>query len=196
MHRPTSVSCVRKHTRQLLPLFGVASWLLLVASPLLRAAESVVEIGPAAAPSRVPRWDARALGPLPWQGIACLDSSGDNRFLAVGTIAPPGDPNLFVLDENGGIVGQHRAGCRWINEVTVSSDGRFVVGLSTTPEGTAGDTPRLYAFSQGKELAQVSDRFRFRDFRPGKCLFHYGDHSNHLPRVSRCLRWSRFRVWH
>lgn len=185
MNRQTSVLRVREHTRQPLPLFGVASWLLLAASPLLLAAESVVEIGPAAARSRVPRWDARGLGPLPWQGIACIDSSDDGRFLSVGTIAPPGDPNVFVLDENGTVVGQHRAGLRWINEVTISDDGRFVAALSTTPEGTAGDAPRLYAFNQGKELTQLSDRFRFRDFRPGKFLFHYGDHSNHLPRVSR-----------
>ena len=133
MNRQTSVSCVRKHAPRLRPLLGAASWLWLAASPLLRASESVVEIGPAVARSRVPRWDARGLGPLPWQGIACIDVSEDGRFLAVGTIAPPGDPNLFVLDENGKIVGQHRAGCRWINEVTISSDGRFVVGSVPSP---------------------------------------------------------------
>ena len=65
------------------------------------------------------------------------------------------------------------------------TDCRFVAGLSTTPEGTSGGTPRLYGFRQDKELTQVSSEFRFRDFRPGKCLFHYGDHSNHLPPVSR-----------
>ena len=32
-----------------------------------------IEIGPPAAGSHVPAWDARGLGPLPWQGIACLD---------------------------------------------------------------------------------------------------------------------------
>ena len=30
----------------------------------------------------------------------------------------------------------------------------------------------------------MSDRFRFRDFHPAGFLFHYGDHSNHLPHVS------------
>ena len=93
MNRQTSVSCVRKHAPRLRPLLGAASWLWLAASPLLRASESVVEIGPAVARSRVPRWDARGLGPLPWQGIACLDSSEDGRFLAIGTIC--------VLDANG-----------------------------------------------------------------------------------------------
>jgi len=176
---------VCEHAPHPVALVGAAVLLLLAASPLLRAAEAVAEIGPAAARSLVPPWDARGLGKLPWQGIACLDMSDDGRFLAVGTIAPPGDPNLLLLDESGKVVGQYRAGQRWVNEVTVSGDGRFVAGLSTTPEGTSGDTPRFYAFSQGKELAEVSDKLRFRDFRPGACLFHYGDHSNHLPPVSR-----------
>ena len=102
---------------------------------------------------------------------------------------------MFLLDEHGRIVGQHCAGQRWLNEVSVSGDGRFLAGLCTTPEGTSGDKPRLYAFSpgrtdfksvlQGSELTQIGDKFRFRDFRPGECLFHYGDHSNHLPPVSR-----------
>jgi hypothetical protein len=150
-------------------LVGVASLLLLAASPLLHANEAVIEIGPAAK-SRVPRWDVRGLGQLPWQAVACLDLSEDGRFLATGTVAPPGDPNLFLLDENGRIVEEHRAGLRWVNEVTVSDDGRFVTGLSTTPEGTAGDTPRLYGFSQGKELTQISDKFKFRNFgSPSRC---------------------------
>jgi glyoxylase-like metal-dependent hydrolase (beta-lactamase superfamily II) len=103
----------------------------------------------------------------------------------VGTIAPPGDPNLFLLDGSGKLVGQHRAGQRWLNEVSVSGDGRFVAALCTTPEGTAGDTPRFYAFSPTKELDQVSGVLKFQDFRPARFMFHYGDHSNHLPRISR-----------
>ena len=39
---------IRKHTLHRVPLVGVASCLLLAVSPLLRAAESLVEIGPAA----------------------------------------------------------------------------------------------------------------------------------------------------
>lgn len=137
------------------------------------------------AESRVPPWNARGAGPLPRQGVACLDVSDDGRFVAVGTIAAPGEPNLFVLDEAGKIVRQHRAGLRWLNEVSVSNDGSFVAALCTTPEGTAGDAPRLYAFLRGKELTQVGSGFRLRDFRPGGFLFHYGDHSNHLPRVAQ-----------
>ena len=155
-----------------------------IVSPFLHGAE-VAQVGLAFSEGRVPGWDARGLGQLPRQGISCLDVSPDGRFLAVGTISPPGDPNLFVLDQHGRIVQQHRAGLRWVNEVTISGDGRFVAGLSTTPEGTAGDTPRLFGFLFDEELTQVSDRLRFREFRPGGFLFHYGDHSNHLPRVSR-----------
>jgi len=183
MNRQATAFGVRRQGLHRVRWIGAACFLLLAAGPPASAAEGVIDIGPAAA-SRVPRWDARGLGQLPWQGIACFDISEDGRFLTVGTIALPGDPNLLLLDGNGRVIGRHRAGLRWVNEVTVSDDGRFVAGLTTTPEGTAGDTPRLYGFHRGTELTGISDKFRFRNFRPGKCLFHYGDHSNHLPRVS------------
>ncbi|MGD0091207.1 MAG: FG-GAP-like repeat-containing protein, partial [Planctomycetota bacterium] len=158
---------------------------LLIASVLVcglaQAAGRVVEIAPPLDKSAAPPWDARGLGPLPWQGIACLDVSADGRFVAVGTISPAGDPNLFLLDEHGKIVQQLRAGHRWVNEVLVSNDGRFVSAVCTTPEGTAGDSPRVYGFRQGKELAQIGGKFRFKDFRASAFLFHYGAHSNHLP---------------
>ena len=51
-----------------------------VALPQMAAMEAI-EVGPAAAQSRVPRWDARGLGPLPWQGIACLDATEDGRVV-------------------------------------------------------------------------------------------------------------------
>ena len=64
-----------------LALPAVAGLLLLSAARPPHAAGAVIEIGPAAK-SRVPRWDARGSGKLPWQGIACLDLSEDGRFLA------------------------------------------------------------------------------------------------------------------
>ena len=148
-------------------------------------AVDLVDVGPVATRSRVPRWEARGLGPLPWQGICCLDSSADGHLVAVGTIAPPSDPNLFLLDDGGHVVRQHRAGMRWLNEVALTDDG-FLAALSTTPEGTAGDTPRFYGFREGKELPQVAAKFRLGDF-----MFHYGDHSNHVPHVSSAAgeRW-------
>jgi hypothetical protein len=157
---------------------------LLVAAAPVQGAETRIEIGTAASHGGAPRWDARGLGPLPWQGVSCLDMSDDGRAIAVGTIAPQGDPNLLQLDAAGKIVGQHVAGQRWVNEVTVSNDGRFVGGLSTTPEGTSGDVPRLYGFIQGKELSQIGEGFSLKDFRPEWCLWQYGEHSNHLPRIS------------
>lgn len=36
--------------------------------------------------TKVPRWDARGLGPLPWQGVACLDVDSQAGRIAVGTI--------------------------------------------------------------------------------------------------------------
>ncbi|HEX3997500.1 MAG TPA: MBL fold metallo-hydrolase [Pirellulales bacterium] len=157
--------------------------------PALRAAETIVEIGTRAAKSGVPSWDARGLGPLPWQGIACLDMSDDGRSIVVGTIAPQGDSNLLQLDADGRIVGEHIAGQRWVNETVVSSDGRFIAGLCGTPEGTSGDVPRLYGFLDGTEVSQLGGKgdpqseFKFADFRPQWCLWHYGEHSNHLPNV-------------
>ena len=56
---------------------------------------------PATPKTKVPRWDARGVGPLPWQGIACLDITFDAKRIAVGTIAPPGDAN--VLEQLGGV---------------------------------------------------------------------------------------------
>ncbi len=137
--------------------------------------------GQAADRSRVPAWDARGLGALPPQGIACLDASADGRFVAVGTISPWGDPNVFLLDGDGRIVEQLCAGRRWIGEVRVADDGGSLAAVCTTPEGTAGDAPRLAVFRRGKELAQAGPRFRPRDLRAGAFLFHYGGHSNHLP---------------
>jgi len=60
-----------------------------------------------------------------------------------------GDSNVVLLDADGKLVEQCRAGHRWVNEVTVPADGRFVAALVTTPEGTAVDSPRFYAFRQG-----------------------------------------------
>jgi hypothetical protein len=65
----------------------------------------------------VPTWDATALGPLPRQGIACVDVNNDASRIAVGTIASPGDPNVFVLDAEGRLLRQSVVGKRWIDQV-------------------------------------------------------------------------------
>jgi len=164
------------------PWMGGGLFLLLTSGVLL-AGERPLEIAPMAEKSSVPRWDARGLGPLPRQGIACMDATEDGRFTAVGTIAAPGEPNVFVLDAKGQIAQSLRAGLRWVGEVMVSKDGNFVGAVSTTPEGTAGDVPRVFGFFRGKDLARLSDRVAFRDLHIGGFFVHYGDHSNHIPRV-------------
>lgn len=136
------------------------------------AGERVTRIGGPPKKSRVPAWDARGMGPLPWQGVACADLSDNGRYAALGTIAPPGDPHVFIVAENGRLVGQHSAGRRWINEVAVTDDG-FAAAICSTPTGQAGDRPMICTFPGG----------------PGEAIdpmvFHYADHSNHL---SPCLK--------
>ncbi len=145
--------------------------------------------------TRVPLWNARGLGPLPWQGIACVDMTADGKFIAVGTIAPPGDPNVFLLDADGKLLEQHAVGQRWINEVAVGDGGAFISAVCTSPTGAAGDVPAIFTFAQGKSVAEKQDGF-------APLLFHYGDHSNHLARslastgsrlvtsVNGTIRWS------
>src|SRR6516164_3701821 len=76
---------------------------------------------PAASQTKVPRWDARGVGPPAWQGVACLDVNDDATRIALGTIAPAGDPNVLLLDGSGKLLRQQGAGQRWINQVALSS---------------------------------------------------------------------------
>ena len=146
----------------------ITGLILLVAGSSATGEERIFRIGgPPATASRVPAWDARGAGLLPWQGIACIDLSEDGRFAAIGTIAPPGDPNVFLVDEQGKLSAQHEAGRRWIHEVAVTDDG-FVAALCTTPTGEAGDRPLVRTFPGG-EGDHVDP-----------LIFHYGGHSNHL----------------
>jgi metallo-beta-lactamase class B len=131
--------------------------------------------------SSVPSWDARGTGPLPWQGIACIDLSDDGRWLAVGTIAPPGDRNVFLLDGDGSLVRTAQVGQRWIQQVAVDRSGKLLHALCTMPEGRAGDFPTVYVC--GKDATAIP---------PGlgedgwvQSLFHYGDHSNHTGVILR-----------
>src|SRR2546423_3871066 len=84
--------------------------LLVLAGSAFPAGQPATSVGGPAGKSKVPAWDARGLGPLPWQGIACVDMNADGRFVAVGTIAPPGDPNVFLLGEGGKVLEQHTVG--------------------------------------------------------------------------------------
>jgi glyoxylase-like metal-dependent hydrolase (beta-lactamase superfamily II) len=123
---------------------------------------------------QVPAWDARGLGSLPWQGIACLDVSDDGRWIALGTIAPPGDPNVVLLDAEGNVSRTAQAGQRWIQQVAVGSAGKLHA-LSTMPEGAAGDFPTVYAC--GHATIPIPPQLGEPGWRQN--LFHYGAHSNH-----------------
>src|SRR5579871_5300803 len=86
---------------------------------------------PSGPKTKVPPWDARGVGALPWQGVACLDVNDDATRIALGTIAPPGDPNVLLLDGDGRLVRQQHAGQRWVNQVALGADGDTLHALCT-----------------------------------------------------------------
>ena len=104
---------------------------------------------PIARETKVPRWDARGVGPLPWQGVACLDVNDDATRIALGTIAPAGDPNVLLLDGDGKLLRQQRAGQRWINQVALGPD-EVLRAVCTMPAGRAGDMPEVFRLGGGR----------------------------------------------
>jgi glyoxylase-like metal-dependent hydrolase (beta-lactamase superfamily II) len=153
------------------------AWILLplllgLATPVLPSQE------PAAQPTKVPRWDTRGVGPLPWQGIACLDIDSVAGWIAVGTIAPPGDPNVIVLDGDGKVIRQQHAGQRWINAVGL--DGGVIRAVCTMPAGKAGDNSEIFQLSAQDVTPEGID---WRRKAYPESYFHYGDHSNHVTRL-------------
>jgi glyoxylase-like metal-dependent hydrolase (beta-lactamase superfamily II) len=121
------------------------------------------------------------VGPLPWQGISCLDVSAAGLRIVVGTIAPPGDPNVIVLNDQGKVVAQHTVGQRWISDVAWGGDGKHVFALSTMPAGKAGDFPTV--FRCGEEVVPMSVALGEAGWPT--TIFHYGDHSNHCGTILR-----------
>src|SRR5207244_3601715 len=102
-----------------------------------------------------PAWDARGVGPLAWQGISCLDVSTDGLRIVVGTIAPSGDPNVAVLDEQGKVVSHYSAGQRWIGDVAWGGDSSHVYALSTMPAGQDEVASRAW-FARPADAVTVS----------------------------------------
>src|SRR6478735_2639988 len=86
--------------------------LLLCSSPIL-------------AETRVPSWNARGVDLLPRQGVACLEVSPDGSQIAIGTIAPAGDPNVIVISADGKLLREHSAGQRWIGQVAWNSSNQL-----------------------------------------------------------------------
>src|SRR6516165_9424531 len=120
-----------------------------IALPLLLAALMPARLEPrepTRVKSKVPSWDARGLGPLPWQGVACLDVNDDATRIALGTIAPPGDPNVLLLDGDGKLLRQQAVGQRWINQVALGQ-GNALWAVCTMPAGRSGDLPEAFRLS-------------------------------------------------
>ncbi len=146
------------------------------------SAPSAIAAAAATATRSAPKWDASSLGALPWQGIACLDVTDDATRVAVGTIAPPGDPNVFVLDAEGRVLVEQSVGQRWIDQVAVDSDRGVVRCVCGTPSGTADDGPQLFAVSPRGATLEPPNQLNGQTAR---WYYHYGDHSNHLARFLR-----------
>ena len=164
---------------------AVCAAMILMAAAVAEAEVKTIDIGKPVRQSAVPKWDVRGTGALAWQGIACADMTGDGRFVALGTIAPPGDPHIFLLDAAGKVVGQYRAGERWIGTVAVSDGGSPLAAFCTTPEGKASDRPVVRLFRDGQSVA-ITDSDLAQAAGAGD-RFVYGDHSNHYaPRFAAC----------
>lgn len=124
-----------------------------------------------AAETRVPPWDARGLGPLPAQGVACLDVNEDGSRVVVGTFAASGDTNVHLLDGDGQRLRSFRVGQRGVASVAATPSDR-VLAFVTMTTGAAGDEPLAYFCSEatGTPIGGGNG---------GTALFHYGEHSNH-----------------
>jgi glyoxylase-like metal-dependent hydrolase (beta-lactamase superfamily II) len=142
---------------------------------------------PPATATKVPRWDARGLGPLPRQGVACLAIDSVAGRIAVGTIAPPGDPNVVLLDGDGKVIRQQHAGQRWINAIGL--DGGVILAVCTMPAGKAGDNSEIFQLSAQEVTSEGID---WRRKAYPESYFHYGDHSNHVTRLM--TKWHSFTV--
>jgi hypothetical protein len=135
-----------------------------------------------ASASRVPRWDARGLGPIPRQAIACLDVN-DAGEVAVGTIAPSGDPNVVRLGGDGRVRASHAVGQRWISHVALArgGDSGDVLALCTMPEGRPGDFGSV--FRCGQDIRSATGRLGPEGAAANTIA--YGDHSNHYGALLR-----------
>ena len=115
---------------------------------LLPAALPAPARGPAARETKAPRWDARGVGPPARQGVACLDVSDDATRIALGTIAPAGDPNVLLRGADGKPLRQQRAGQRWVNQVALGA-GDVLWAVCTRTARRRASMARCSAASSG-----------------------------------------------
>jgi metallo-beta-lactamase class B len=105
-------------------------------------------------------------------GITSVDVSDDGKEIAVGTIAPFGDPNVIVLSDAGKLLRQYKVGQQWIDSVAFVAGSKDVLAVCTMPAGKAGDRVEVFRCRREEVVAEkVSNE--------GPWFFHYGDHSNH-----------------
>src|SRR5262249_23298360 len=112
---------------------------------------------PSSPPTKVPRWDARGVGLPAWQAVTCLDVNDDATRIALGTIAPAGDPNVLLLDGDGKLLRQQHAGQRWINQVALGAED-LVRAVCTMPAGRAGDMPEVFRLGRDAAAEEIAWR--------------------------------------
>jgi metallo-beta-lactamase class B len=105
-------------------------------------------------------------------GITSLDVSDDGKEIAVGTIAPAGDPNVIVLSDAGKILRQYKVGQQWIDSVAFVAGTNDVLAVCTMPAGKAGDHTEVFRCRGDRVTLESTPH-------DGPWFFHYGDHSNH-----------------
>lgn len=164
------------HRKSTLPLpdFSVISrWIFLATLPAM-----------AAFSAPPPAWDAAGLGPIPRQAISTHDVSDDGARLAVGTIAAPGDPNVFLLNAAGGrVIARWQAGLRWVEKV-VAGPGDTVYALVTMTDGTAEDFPKVFVCVPDHEPVAVPVQAGQGEYL--QSVFHWGGASNHFGGLQLC----------
>jgi hypothetical protein len=98
--------------------------------------------------------------------------------IALGTIALAGDSNVLLLDGDGKLLRQQRAGQRWINQVAVGTS--ELRAVCTMPAGRSGDMPEVFRLTAD---AVATEEFAWQRGNHADGYFHYGDHSNHVTRL-------------
>ncbi len=145
-------------------------WILTAACCLLQnvqAAVTEVSVGSKTKKTAVPAWDARGVG-MPWQGICAAALSDSGRFVVLGTLSNFGDPNVFIVGEDGEIIAAHEAGPR-VMEAAVSDTGAAAVLSAYTEGQPAGWRAYVHLYIDGEESMVGGSG----------PVFYYGMHSNH-----------------
>jgi len=102
-----------------------------------------------------------------------VDVNDNSTRIAVGTIAPPGDPNVLLLDGDGRLLRQTAVGKRWIDQVVLEPKTGLVRAVCTMPAGTASDGAEVYTISPQEATVEPPTGFN-GDQRPDVVLLAHG----------------------